>query len=179
MDTFIIAQIFGLLGAISMLLSSWQKTRKKVLALITIDSIFYFIQYILLGALSGALSNIIGIIRTTLFMSKEKYKILQKDAILYLIITLYIIIGIFSYNGIISTFPVIVSILYSIILWHDNVKTIRIGSAIMILSWVIYNIGVGAYVGALIETILFISSLLAVIKIDILKKPLKNKLTKR
>lgn len=175
MDTFIIAQIFGLLGALSMLLSSWQKTRKRVLVLITLDSIFYFIQYLLLGALSGALSNIIGIIRTTIFMNKEKNKLLQKDITLYLIITLYIIIGIFSYDGIISMFPVIVSILYSVILWQDNIKTIRIGTVIMILSWVIYNISVGAYVGALIETILFISSLLAVIKFDILNKPLKTK----
>lgn len=174
MDIFIIAQIFGLLGALSMLLSSWQKTRKRVLALITLDSILYFVQYLLLGALSGALSNIIGIIRTTIFMNKEKYKILQKDTILYLIITLYIIIGIFSYDGIISTFPVIVSILYSVVLWQDNVKTIRIGSSIMILSWLIYNISVGAYVGAIIETILFISSLLAVVKIDILKKQMIN-----
>ena len=36
------------------------------------------------------------------------------------------------------------------------------------------NISVGAYVGAIIETILFISSLLAVVKIDILKKQMKN-----
>jgi len=176
MNTFIIAQIFGLLGALSMLLSSWQKTRKRVLMLIALDSIFYFLQYIILGALSGALANVVGIIRTLVFMHKKEYKLLQKDIILYLIITTYVIVGIFTYDGIISMFPIIVSISYSIVLWQDNVKKIRIGSAIMIFSWIVYNLSVQAYVGAIVETILFISGVTAVIKIDVLKdKSLKNR----
>lgn len=170
MNTFILAQIFSLLGAISMLLSSWQKTKDKVLTFLILDSLFYFIGYILLGALSGAFTNIIGLIRTILFKYKDKSKLLQNNIILYIVIMVYIIIGIITYKGLISLFPVIISILYSVLLWQNNVKKIRIGTSIMILSWIIYNIGVSAYIGAIVECILLISSIGAIIKIDILKK---------
>ena len=60
-------------------------------------------------------------------------------------------------------------IVYSVVLWQDNVKKIRLGTAVMILSWFIYNISVSAYVGAIFEGILLISSVIAIIKIDILK----------
>lgn len=169
MEKFIIAQIFGLLGALAMLLSNWQKTRKRVLLFITLDSIFYFLQYIMLGALSGALANVVGIIRTLIFMYKPENKFLQKNIILYSIILIYVIVGVFTYDGLISTFPIIISIAYSIILWQDDVKKIRIGSAVMIFTWIIYNLSVKAYLGSVIETILFISAISAIIKIDILK----------
>jgi len=169
MDSFTLAQVFGLLGALSMLLSSWQKTRNRVLSFLIFDSLFYFVQYILLGALSGAFTNIIGLIRTILFRYKENNKFLQNKLILYIIILMYLIIGIYTYDGLISIFPVIVSILYSIVLWQNNVKKIRIGTSLMLLSWLIYNISVSAYIGAIVEAVLFISSIIEIIKIDILK----------
>jgi len=171
MNIFILAQIFGLLGAISMFLSSWQKTKDKVLTFLILDSLFYFIQYLLLGALSGAFTNIIGLIRTILFKNKSRNKLFQNKIILYVIIFSYLIIGIITYKGIMSLLPVIISILYSILLWQNNVKKIRIGTALMILSWIIYNITVSAYIGIVVESILFISSLGAIITIDILKTP--------
>ena len=169
MNSFILAQIFGLLGALSMLLSLWQNTRNKVLSLLILDSLFYFIQYILLGAFSGAFTNIIGIIRTIMFKGKDKYKLLQSKLFLTIIIIIYITVGIITYDGITSIFPIVASILYSVVLWQDNVKNIRIGTSLMILSWIIYNLCVGAYVGALIEGILFISSIIAIVKLDITK----------
>lgn len=174
MNSFTLAQIFGLLGSISMFLTTWQKTRKKVLSFLIFDSLFYFIQYILLGALSGAFSNIIGLIRTVLFKYKENNKLLQKKLVLYMIIIIYLIIGITTYDGLTSIFPIAASILYSVVLWQENVKYIRIGTSIMILSWLIYNLSVGAYIGALVEGILFISSIAAIIKLDIINKHLKQ-----
>ena len=71
MEFFIYAQIFGVLGAISMLLSSWQKTKNKVLALLILYSFCYFMQYLLLGAFSGAFTNIVGLIRILIFKYKS------------------------------------------------------------------------------------------------------------
>lgn len=174
MNKIVLAQIFGLLGAISMLLSSWQKTRNKVLTFLILDSIFYLIEYIILGALSGAFINVVSIIRTIIFKYKDKNKIFQSNIILLLILLLYILVGVFTYNGLISIFPVVASILYAIVLWQDNVKKIRLGSAIMILSFLIYNIAVGAYLSILVELVLLISSITAIIKLDILNAKEKN-----
>lgn len=179
MNTFILAQIFGLLGALSMILSNWQKTRNKILSLLIFDSIFYSLQYLLLEAYSGAFTNIVGILRIIIFKNKDKYQILQNNYFLFSIIIVYTLIGILTYNGLTSIFPVIASILYSVVLWQDDVRKIRLGTTVMIISWLIYNIVVGAYLSAVIEAILLISSITAIIKLDLLKNKniLANKLT--
>ena len=178
MEFFIFSQIFGLLGALSMLLSNWQKTRNKVLSLLILDSICYFMQYILLGALTGAFTNIVGLLRTIIFKYKDKYKIIQNNIVLYIILVIYLLVGILSYDGLISLLPVVASIIYTSVLWQDNITIIRIGTFFMILACFIYNITVKAYTGAFVEGILLISSILAIIKLDILKINI-NKLTKQ
>ena len=52
-----------------------------------------------------------------------------------------------------SIFPVVASILYSVVLWQNNVKHIRIGTAVMMLAWFIYNISVNAYIAAVVELV--------------------------
>jgi len=175
MNRFIIAQIFGILGALAMIISSWQKKRKKILFFLFFDNIFYFIQYILLEAYTGAYTNIIGLIRLVLFNLKGKNDFLSKKYVPIVICLLYIFIGALTYEGLSSIFPVISSVIYAIVLWQDNPKYIRIGTAFMLFMWVIYNLLVHAYVGALSEGIMFMSSLLAIIKIDVLKNNISFK----
>lgn len=174
MNLFLIAQIMGACGALAMMLSSWQKSRKKIFFFLIFDNVFYFLQYIFLGAYSGAFTNVVGLLRTIIFSQKNKNKFFSTKVPLFGIIILYVIINIFTYDGISSLFPAIASIIYAIVLWQDDPKNIRIGSAIMLLMWFVYNLVVKAYVGALIEGILFLSSLIAIIKIDVMNK-VKNK----
>ena len=169
MNKFILAQIFGMLGATAMIISSWQKERKRILFFLLFDNIFYFIQYVLLNAYTGAYTNIIGLIRLYLFSKKGKNNFFKKNYVLYIIILLYILIGVLTYENYSSIFPVISSVIYAIVLWQDNPKYIRIGTSIMLFMWCLYNLLVHAYVGALSEGIMFISSILGIIKIDILK----------
>ena len=169
MNRFILAQILGVLGASAMILSSWQKTRKKILFFLLFDNIFYFIQYILLNAYTGAYTNIVGLVRLGLFSYKGKNDFFKKNYCLYIICLLYIFVGCLTYNDVSSIFPVISSVIYAIVLWQDNPKLIRIGTTIMLGMWCIYNLLVHAYVGVLTEGIMCISSMLAIIKIDILK----------
>ena len=176
MNRFVLAQIFGIFGALAMILSSWQKSRKKILFFLLFDNIFYFIQYLLLNAYTGAYTNIIGLIRLGLFSYKGKNDFFKKKYVLYIVCLLYIFIGTLTYDGIGSIFPVISSVIYAGVLWQDNPKYIRIGTTFMLFMWCVYNLLVHAYVGALSEGIMCMSSLLAVIKIDILKN--KNPFTK-
>lgn len=153
-----------------MLLSSWQKTKNKVLALLILDSFCYFMQYLLLGAFSGAFTNIVGLIRILIFKYKSKYIFFQNKILLYIIIAIYLIIGMLTYNGLVSTLPTLGAIIYTSVLWQEDIKLIRIGTVIMILAYFIYNILVSAYIGAIAEGILLISSILSIIKLDVLDK---------
>lgn len=167
--SFVLAQIFGALGALSMMLSSWQKSRKKIFFFLFFDNIFYLIQYILLNAYAGAITNIVGLGRTYLFSKKGSNKFYSSNLPFAIVIVLYVIINIFTYDGIISLFPSVASIIYAFVLWQDDPKNIRKGTALMLFMWFIYNIVVKAYVGALTEFCLFTSSVIAMIKLDYMK----------
>ena len=111
---------------------------------------------------------------------KGKNKFFKTIWPLVIVITLYTIVSILTYDNYKSLFPSIASIFYAFVLWQDKERNIRIGSSIMLLCWLIYNLLVGAYVGAISEGIMFISSILAIIRIDILKKKkLFNRITIR
>ena len=170
MDLFIIAQIMGAFGALSMMMSCWQKSRKNIFIFLVFDNVFYFLQYIFLGAYSGAFTNLVGLFRTVVFSQKNKNKLFSTNIPLFGIIIIYAVINIFTYNGITSLYPAIASIIYAIVLWQDDPKKIRFGSAIMLFLWFVYNLMVNAYVGAVIELVLFLSTLIAIIKIDIIRK---------
>ncbi len=175
MNKFILAQVFGVLGACAMIISLWQKSRKKMLFFLLFDNTFYFIQYMLLNAYTGAFTNIVGLLRLGLFNLKGKNDFFKKNYCLYIVILTYIFIGTLTYEGISSLFPIISSVIYAIVLWQDNPKKIRMGTAFMLFMWMVYNLLVHAYVGALSEGIMFMSSILSIIKIDILKNKMPFK----
>ncbi len=174
MNLFIFAQILGGFGAISTMLSSWQKSRDKIFTFLLFDNIFYILQYIILNAYAGALTNIVSLFRTILFKNKGKNKFLSSNYPLVIIIFLYIILNIFTYNSLFSLFPSVASIVYAIVLWQDEPKKIRMGSSFMLFMWFIYNLVVRAYVGAFTELSLFISSVIAIIKIDLKKNDTRS-----
>lgn len=161
-----IAQIAGFLAILSGFAGSWQKSRNGMLFFLCGDCLFYLIQYLLLGAATGAISNVIGLFRTTAFTRKDTNNFFKTNAILYIVLVLNIIMGIITYDGIMSLFPVVASCAYAVILWNNNPKFIRIGSLFISLMWAVYNVSVGAYIGALGELLLFGNTLLAVITLN-------------
>ena len=66
------AQLFGIFGSISMMLSDWQKSKNKMMLFLTFDSILYFIQYMLLRAYSGAFFECFLLITSILSIIKLK-----------------------------------------------------------------------------------------------------------
>lgn len=166
MRDFWFAQIFGILGALAMMISSWQKNRKKIFAFLFFDNLFYFTQYIILGAYAGAITNVVGFVRTLVFSKKNENKFMSSKYSLIIIILLYVIINFFTYDGIPSLFPAIASIIYAFVLWQDKPKDIRKGTIVMLCMWCIYNIFVKAYVAGLVEFTLLVSTIFAAYKID-------------
>lgn len=169
MNIFLIAQFLGVLSMICMMLSSWQIKRKKILYCLVFDNVFCFIQYILLGAYNGAFTNVIGLFRTVTFTKKGSDEFYKTNNILYIVLTLYATVGILTYKNILGLFPTIASLFYAVVLWQEKPKNIRIGTSIMLLMWLLYNIFVGAYIGAICEGVMLISSIVAIVKMDIIK----------
>lgn len=170
-----IAQGFGILGLIVMIISLFQKNKDRMLLYVVFNGIFFGIEYLLLKAYSGMFSNFFGIIRTYVSKEKEKKEKYDKWYFLTFFLIGYAIIGFISFDGkIISLLPIIAEIIYVITLWQKDVKKIRIGTLLMVILWLIYDIFVKAYPSLITDLIVMSSTIIAIIIKDILKKEGKN-----
>lgn len=168
MINFIIAQIFGLVALIILVISFQKNKKERLLKLQMFSSLLYAIQYIFLKAYTGFFMNIICMIRNLIF---NKFK--NKRPPLYclvIIIALMISCSIFTFNGIISILPTIAVSIYSIALWIGNMKIIRVVEIISCILFIIYDIKVLAILGLIATIIEMISAIIALYKFDIKTK---------
>lgn len=163
---FYIAQLFGII-ALLILIMSFQKNKKDTLLKYQIfSSLLFALQYLFLNAISGCLMNLMTVVRNLIY---KKFK--DKIPIVYLIfiIICMIILSLIFYKGIISLFPTLAVILYSIALWQTNLTITRVTEVISCLLFIIYNVQVLAISGLLSTIIEMLSVIIAIYKFDIKK----------
>ena len=115
----------------------------------------------MLGGLSGAFCNLIGIIRNIVLIKSD-----NKKLIIPTFVFLYIIVTIIFYENVYSLFPVIANSCYLISMTYKTKKALLIGSIICSMFWMLYAIFVGSYSGIITELILIVSNLIQLIKIN-------------
>lgn len=120
--------------------------------------------------MTAAMFYIISTIRSIVFYCYDKKKLKPSLLILLLFETVSIISGILSWQNIWSIIPIIVTIVFTYGLWQDNIKITRITCAFAGYFGTFYNILVGAYIGALPDLVLGVSSTLSLIRNKILNK---------
>ncbi len=107
------------------------------------------IQFFLLNAITGGIVSVINAIRCIVFYYYKRKD--KKPSLMVLLIFEVIAVGsgIISWQDIWSIIPIIVTVIYTYGLWQDDIKIIRVTTAIAGLGWAIYNVIVMAYVGAI------------------------------
>lgn len=161
----ILAFVIGIGAFIFFILSIQQKEKDKLLKFQIIANFLYSIQYLLLGVYVAALMNFISVARLTVFY---KYNKEGKDIPLYtllIFLTLIIIAGFIRYDKnaisilaiLTSSIPVIITLLYTVSTWKNNMNIIRWVFTASAGLWIVYNFSVGAY-ASLIGNIFELSS---------------------
>ena len=179
MNTILItAQIFAFFAFILYTLSFQLKKRKNVLKTQIFANIFYTLEYIMLKAYAGVNNSLFGIARSILFYIFDKKKTKCPPYVAAIFLTLIVIFGFISYTDVFSILPVIISILFFMSLYTEDMKLYRKVAVIASILWIIYNIAVNAYVSVFDYTIELISSLIAIYRFDIKKEKIKYKFKK-
>ena len=171
---FIIAQLIGLIIVILSLIGLQQKSGEKFLFYQIIISILYVLQYLLLGAITGAVICTIAIIRCIVFWKYKKEN--KKTPIHYLIIfiLLSILSSIITSTSVFDYILTIGTIIFTYALWQDNMKIMRAGSIICVLSYIVYNLIFKAYTAIILDAIDFFNLSIAIYKNDIKKQKIIN-----
>jgi len=154
-------QLIGLLAFCIVVLSFYKKNPTIILIYQITSNFAYAVHYFLLGGISGAISNAIGIIRNLTFIKVKNNRLFA----VIIFILLYLITTIIFYENIYSIFPMIGNSSYLICMMRGDRKSLLIGGILSSSLWVLYSIFVLSYVGIVTETILIISNVIQLIRV--------------
>jgi hypothetical protein len=137
------------------------KTKENLLLMQVVSNIFATTQYALTAtALTGAVQNILGVIRGIVFYFFKK-RDLNPNKIVLVIFEIAIILGtIFTWENIMSSLPLIgmTANLYG--QWQNDMKIVRICAVISAVLWSVYAFYTGVYTAMLTEILKIVSSLI-------------------
>ena len=159
------AQIIGFLGLFLSIVAFQFKKHQNIVLLKLSSELVFSIQYILLGAWTGAVLDFISVIRNFLF-----YKFVKKDISTTPVIIIFglfvVITGIVTFDGFISLLPIGSKLLTTVSYGMKKEKWLRLITLPSCILWIIYNLFVGSWAAALTDAITLISILIAIFKFD-------------
>lgn len=164
----IIPQIIGLLAVATFLLSYQQKERKNIILFNTVSRCLYILQYIFLGAYSGAVLDVLGAI-SSVVAGKKHAEFIKKHtkAILIIINTCIVVAGgvIALYNkSWLDMFSLTGVLLHTSAFWISSERVIRRVSLLGSPFWFVYNFLSRAYGSAIGDVLTICSIVIAMIR---------------
>lgn len=160
-------QAIGFVAMAVGILSYQAKKRNSILFLQIISSSIWAIQFILLGAYTGAFMNLIGVARNIIYSKKDKISAFNSSLVPIIISAFFIFGGVFTYSGFLSILPVVAMIISSFALYSTEERKIRLLSLFVSPPWLIYDAISGSIPGVINELFTICSILIAVFRFDI------------
>ena len=164
-----IGQIIGFVAMGIIVVSYQQKTHKNILVFQMVSGLLFTIHYILLGAYTGAVMNLLGAFRSLVYANRDK-KWASSVVWPILFSVGFLISGILTWNNTYSVFPLIAMLMSSVVLWIEQPKINRIFSLPTSTCWLIYNIKKISIAGIVTEIFVLTSIIIGIIRLDIKTK---------
>lgn len=155
-----LGNVIAFLASIILAYSGILKNKKKILLFQTIYVTLFVISDIILGGITGAIINVIGMVRNVLCY---KNKLGMKEKI---IITVVSIILTFMFNNLyfIGLLPLIANIIYVWFMNVKNVKKFKLLITFTMVLWFIYDVSIKSYTSGLFDFINIVANIITVLK---------------
>lgn len=177
------AQLLGFVGMGLNLTSFQLKEQKKLIRLQFYSSIVFAAHYLLLGAITGCVLNIVGIARAFVYSNKEK-DWARKPFWLYLFVAAYIGVYILTFtvfgkepttrNLLLELLPVLGMTAVTVGFKLEKASHVRLLALSNVPTWMVYNIFNGSIGGTLTEVCCLISVLVGMLRLDVKKRGKKE-----
>lgn len=163
----IIAQAVGIIGSIIMIISYQCKKPKNLIVMHGFGGLMFSINFLMLGAYTGALLNAINVVRSIAF-AKIKSKSPIVPAVL---IFAYTVATVFSFNGALSILVLLAQSLGTVLFYIGKDKPLKIGSlAFVSPAWLIHNAITKSIGGIICESFDIISLIVYMIRTRFFRK---------
>lgn len=157
-------QALGFAGILASILSFQCKSHKRIVFFRTMNELLFGIQYVLLGAYTGAAMNAVGCVRNCVFshqVQNGKKTTLSRA----LFSAAFVIFSLATWSGPKSLLIAVAKVLSTYA--YGCTDTVRMRWIILVTSssWLIYNLCIGSVAGILCEAFTLLSLVVALIRI--------------
>lgn len=165
-----LGNFFGVVAIILFICCYQLKTRRKIIVCNTMSRCFYVLQYLCLGAYSGAILDAIAAVISAIVTKKDtnnkKFMIISISVLYVLIIG----VSIYFYTNIFSVFSFFGVTFELMAFLFTKEKHIRIVSLAAAPFWLIYNFAYMAWSSALGNIFVIISIIISIYRYDFKKQ---------
>ncbi len=146
-----------------------QKSHKNILVFQMVSGVLFTVHYLLLGAYTGAVMNLLGAMRSLVYSNRNKKW--ASNIIWPICFSIaFAVSGVLTWANVFSVLPMIAMLLSSVVLWIENPKINRSLSIPSSSCWLLYNIKTVSYPGITTEIFVLASIIIGIIRLDIKKK---------
>ena len=136
MNRIVIGNIVSLIASVMMVLIGFIKDKKITLLYQTVDFGFMSLANIILGGISGFITNLISIVRNIVCL---KYKFTFPFKVFFIVLQV-VLIFIFSNEGLRAIFPILAVLIYTFVLDTKDIKLFKKIVIVCQLFWVAYDL---------------------------------------
>ena len=159
----VFVQLVGFAGLTAFLISYQVKTNRKLFLCQTCGNALFMLQFFLLGAYSGCLNLLIGVIRNLMASRFNDWKWVRWKGWPVIFIAGYLFVTWYTWNGWTSFLPFIGMTSCTIAFWTNNALNIRKANLFFACpAWIIYDVIFHSWAGILSESITIASILVSV-----------------
>jgi len=166
----ILTHIIGLIGLIVVIVGTQAKQKKNLVLSQAMTNLCFTVQYFLLGAMAGAVVATIDAIRMFTFYGHDRKKKKPSLWILLMFAVLSIGFGLLMFKNIFSLLPIVAALATTYGGWQKKAKVLRLAMMVSSGILIIHDVYFGAYVGMLAYVLVFGSTLVGLVRRDVLKK---------
>ena len=174
MERVIIANIIMGISIVINVFTMQQKEKSRILIGLILVNLFSVFSYTILKSYSGVMVGLIAIVQTYIkFLCDKKNKNIPIYVQILFILT-SILGGVFTTENIFDILPIICLVLYTLSILQQKEKYIRLYTLGNIIGWIGYDFYSKAYIGILFSMFTVTSTIIAIIRFDIMKKEKKS-----
>jgi hypothetical protein len=169
--TLIIGNVVALLASLFMVYSGILKKKTQILIAQNIQIILLIISNIILGGISGAISNTAGLIRNLLYQKKW---LKMPVKILLTVISSAIAIKL-NTEGLVGYLPLLANAVYIFLMDLKDIKKFKLLLIATMTMWLIYDILIKSYTSAVFDFATIVANITVLIK---MKNNINTNITK-
>lgn len=164
--SYMFVRIVGFAGVI-LTFAAFQSNKHKNIVLIKLISEFVFgIQYLLVGAYTGCVLNILGSVRNFTYLKLDEKGRGTRTAML-IFMAVFTVSAVLTWNGWLSIFPLVGKLFSTAAYSMKNPRKIRLLNVPTVIMWVVYNITFHTWEALFADSMSLVSVAVAIYRFDI------------